>query len=293
MRVRISATSSVYLLSLIVGLSSISCDIDIIANSSNDRNVENTDYSASAEFSFDLEAQASQRGLRLDAINGSVEIVGVSDTDSIGIWGERRVESESTADAAHHLQNLSVVVREESDEIVVRTEQPRKTYGRNYLVDYHIYVPETWRIFAEHINGNVALSSIDNRVNIKLVNGNISIHSSHGTIEVELVNGSMRLWDISGSVDGELINGNIDGKIVLAESGTCRLKTVNGKINLSIPQFTSAIFSAEVANGTIFLSDLVLKNQHVAHTRVTGRLGDGDGQIDLDTVNGNIVVVGF
>ena len=205
----------------------------------------------------------------------------------------RRVDSESTEDATAHLERLSVHVREDSDEIVVETEQPKDAHGRNYIVNYHIYVPHTWRILVEHVNGKITLSSMDNQVDIKLINGEVSMDSGHAHVDVELVNGSMRLWDISGNVEGTLVNGNIDSKVSLAASGTCKLKTVNGKITLSIPQSTSAAFSARVTHGTIVLSDLSLQDQHVSPTTVTGKLGAGDGRIDLEAVNGNIVVDGF
>ena len=134
---------------------------------------------------------------------------------------------------------------------------------------------------------------MEDNLNIQLINGDVSIDSSNAHVNVRLVNGYMRLWDISGGVEGELTNGNIDSRISLALSGTCELKTVNGKINLSIPQSTSAAFSAKVTHGTIVLSDLSLQDPHVTSKTVTGKLGAGNGRIDLEAVNGNIVVAGF
>jgi len=279
------------LVGLILGLSLASCDIDIVTNSDDDK-VSNTDHSASADFAylFDIE---EQKRLRLEAINGSIEITGVSDTDSVVVWGERIVESESTIDAAQRLEGLHVRVGKHTDEITVRTEQPREAHGRNYIVNYRIYVPATWQIFVEHINGNVTVSSIARKMDIDLVNGDVTIRSSDGNVDVELTNGHMRLWDLSGNVEGKLTNGNIDGRILLPRSETCVLKTVNGRITLSLPQSASAAFSAEVTNGTIVLSDLDLQDQRVTSRSVAGTLGDGEGEIDLEAVNGNIVVNGF
>lgn len=282
---------SACLVGLILGLSLASCDIDIITNSDDDK-VSNTDHSASADFAylFDVEGQ---RRLRLDAINGSVEITGVSDIDSVVIWGERIVESESTIDAAQHLEDLYIRVGTHTDEITVRTEQPRTAHGRNYIVNYRIHVPATWQIFVEHINGDVTVSSIARKMEIDLVNGDVTIRSSDGNADVELTNGHMRLWDLSGNVGGKLTNGNIDGRVLLPRSETCTLKTVNGRITLSLPESVSAAFSAEVTNGTIVLSDLDLQDQRVTSKSVAGVLGDGEGEVDLEAVNGNIVVNGF
>jgi len=291
MTLRIFDARSVPLIGLILGFLFASCDIDVFTNSDGGH-VANTDHSASADFAYQYEVEGQKR-LRLDAINGSVQITGVSGTDSVTIWGKRIVESESTIDAAQHLEDLYVRVNKDSDEITVRTEQPKENRGRNYVVNYRIRVPASWQIFVEHINGNVSVSSIARSTEIDLVNGDVTIRSSGGTVDVKLTNGHMLLWDISGSVEGTLTNGNIDARILLPTSGTCALKTVNGMIDLEIPQSTSAAFSAEVTNGAIALADLSLQDQRVTLKSVVGTLGDGEGQIDLDAVNGNIVVTGF
>lgn len=71
------------------------------------------------------------------------------------------------------------------------------------------------------------------------------------------------------------------------------MATVNGNISLSIPDDTSAELLAQVTNGNISTSGLVLQNQVVTGTSLRGTLGAGDGQITLGTVNGNITATGF
>ncbi len=254
--------------------------------------VDNNDYSASEPFSFKIPV-ASRSGLALDAINGDIEIRGISDADSVRIWGERRVESESVVDATEHLQELSVEITEGTDEVKVKTVQPNETHSRNYVVDYHLELPKSWQISVDHINGNIDISFMEGDLDVNLINGNIIIENIDGNIDADLTNGNMRFWDIKGNVGGNLMNGNIDGKIYLPSSGSCDLDITNGEIDLSIPQSTSATFSAEVTNGTITITDLSLQDETVTQTSITGRLGSGDGQIDLLTTNGNIVVDGF
>ena len=258
-------------LALVLTFSLLSCDDD---SSPSGPDVVNTDFSASEDFFLRI-GIADQSRLRLEAISGSVEITGASGVDSVTIWGERRVESESVADAEEHLQQLSVEMSESGGQIAVWTEQPEQSHGRNYIVEYHAEVPTTWQLAVEQVNGNIAISTTEN------------------SVEANLVNGTMRLWDISGSVDGEGINGTIDGKIFLPPSETCTLRITNGTIGLLIPQSTSATFAAQVSVGTIALHNLSLQNQNVTPTSLTGTLGAGEGEIELLTVNGNISVTGF
>jgi hypothetical protein len=64
-------------------------------------------YSASQEFSFEIDT-ANRSGLQLYAVNGSVEVAGVSNLAKAEIRGEMRVESDSRSDAEEHLELLNV-----------------------------------------------------------------------------------------------------------------------------------------------------------------------------------------
>ncbi len=78
-------------------------------------------------------------------------------------------------------------------------------------------------------------------------------------------------------------------KIVTTEKD---VDAITGQINLSIPQSTSASFAARVTTGSISVTDLVLNDQYVTPTIVTGTLGTGSGSIDLQIITGNIRVTG-
>jgi len=253
---------------LTLGFVLASCQTD------NDGSVSSTRYSASEEFSFQIEI-ANRTLLRVDAINGTVEVVGISNLDSVRIWGERTVKSESIEDAEQHLQDLAVHVDTADDEIVAWTEQPDETQGRDYEVTYYIRIPDSWKVFVAEANGTVSVSSILDSVSVGLSNGTVVVDSTHGDVDVSLANGT------------------IDGRVFLPVLGTCVMGVANGQINLSIPESTSAEFSASVSNGEITVSNLFLQNMISTPNSVTGTLGNGEGQIDLSVANGSIVAVGF
>lgn len=264
-----------------------SCVID-----PNHGDVNNTRYSASENFSNRVQV-TTQQYLDFRGINGTVEIVGTDQPDILDIWGERRVESDSKADAEANLQRLSVEITVNEDGIVVETRQPDETHGRNYIVNYHLRVPRSWFVYAENINGNTSVETFDNALEVGLTNGNLDVISINGGVSAALVNGNLNIQEVSGSVIGALVNGNISGKVYLPLMGTCKLSAVNGNVALSIPQTTSAHFSSRVSNGGISLANLTLQNAVTTPTSLSGVLGSGNGTIDLQTVNGSIVVTGF
>jgi len=211
----------------------------------------------------------------LEAINGNVAITGISESDSVIITGERRVGSESMEDAEEYLKKLEVRVQDLGNEVFVKTIQPEKSYGRNYVVNYTITLPKDLEILVSNVNGIVTIESINNDVTVTNVNGQVTLD------------------EIFGSASVSLVNGQIEGEVTLPFDGVIGMSVVNGNIDLKIPVSTSAEFSAKVTNGNIGVSNLVLQNQVSSPTSLGGRLGDGEGMISLTTVNGNISVLGF
>ncbi len=239
-----------------------------------DRVVANTNYSATEDFYFEI-STGNQNQFSVIGINGSIDIVGVQGLNRVLIYGEKRVASESVRDAEAYLSKINVLVSNFSDEILVETDQPDESYGRDFAVFYQVHVPMHWDVFAEHVNGNVWADSISGNTVVSAVNGNVY------TDEIE------------GDLDVDLVNGEVVSTVYLPVDGLCRLTTVNGRVDLSIPQITSADFQANVTNGLIELNNIALSQSNTTSRSVSGQIGSGNGLIDLQTVNGNIVVSGF
>ena len=234
----------------------------------------NTDSWATAPFFFEVNI-SNQIRIGIVGVNGTVDIVGQDGATTVSIRGERRVGSDSVQDAKRHLDELEVQVTDLGDEVLVRTDQPRNTGGRDYVVDYTIALPS------------------DLIVDVALVNGEITIDAIENTVRVDNVNGNVQLTNIVGNAHVTLVNGNIESDVVLPMNGEIDQSTTNGNIILSIPSATSADFSAAVTNGAISTSNLLLSNQVQTPRSLEGMLGSGEGDIALRTVNGAINVHGF
>ena len=178
-------------------------------------------------------------------------------------------------DAEAHLDVLEILVTDEIDEILVQTLQPGNTPGRKYIVDYHIILPG------------------DLETEVTLVNGDIGVQDVQNSVMVDAVNGDVFLSNIFGSAIVNLTNGSIDSTMDLNLNGEISMFTGNGNIDLSIPTSTSAIFSASVTNGSVRTSNLEFDAAVQTNKWLTGRLGIGEGVIDLGSINGHIRVVGF
>jgi len=287
-RVRANVVASILLFSGIFVLM-FSCDD---STSTNGDHAGNQNYTASENFSY-MYGVASKTTIRLESITGSVEVTGRAGIDSISMSGERRVKSDSQADAEEHLVYLEIVIIESNDEIIIRTEQPDDAQGRGYEVDYFIDIPSNWEVVIDHITGNVSVEDIDAAIDIDTITGNMACTDCTGNIRADLTTGNMTFSDIRANIDGDLTTGNIDCAMILPEGGECNLELVTGSMYLSIPQTTSAMLTADVTTGSIVITNLELNNADVSDTHVTGMLGDGNGTINLDLVTGNIYIQGY
>ena len=235
--------------------------------------VRNTDFEAEESFVFNIDIMAQTR-LLLTGVNGSIEINGDSDATSVTVAGTKLVESESLADANANLEFLDVIVEEGTSEILVRTDQPNDTGGRSFIVDYVIVVPEDMDVLVENVNGAVTARDIA------------------GSVAVANVNGQIRLEDLRGDGTASVVNGQISADARMPLGARLELSTVNGAIDLEVPAGVSADFDASVVNGTINLSNLTLADIVQTANSLSGKLGGGQGEISLQTVNGTITVIG-
>jgi len=201
--------------------------------------------------------------------------VGVSGTEQFQIRGERRVRSESQADAEAYLDRVQVDVTEIGSQIIIRTVQPENTGGRNVEVNYRLTVPRRLTTTLVNVNGNSSTVQMD------------------GTARITQVNGNVLLDAVTDAVLVSLVNGNIDCRATMATGGSVVLETVNGNLDLTVPQTVSAVFSARLVNGSITTIGLPLQDVSSSPTSLTGTLGAGGGVIDLRVTNGDIRATGF
>lgn len=258
--------SVIAVLGVLLALAWSGCIIDV--------DINDVDEYASAPFYDEIDADRYDRVL-VRGINGRVEVAGQAGLDEIIIDGERTVGSDTQRDAERHLDDLEVVVYNEGRTLVIETEQPRSTHGREYVVDYEITVPDDIQVVIVNVNGDVQAADLDNYAS------------------VELVNGSVQLDNLFADVDVRLTNGSILADLALPDNAVVDLRTVNGDIDLFVPRTTSAELSAQVTNGRVSVSNLTVLDVVQSSRSLEGTLGSGRGEILLRSTNGRIRIEGL
>ena len=259
---RFSAKSVLFLLLAIPVLSG--CEINVSID-------DDTDEYAEEDFSYTLQVN-DDAALELLGVNGAVSLVRSAAVGVVKVDGTRRVEASTVSRARAELDNLVVIVTEEDDGVVVETNQPHDTDNYEYKVTYVIQLPADMKAFVDLENGTITAQNAGRTPDVDVINGIVTLPSSYGSGSVSTTNG--------------LITADVD----LEENGELSLTTVNGNITLGLPSQTSAEFSARVTNGSISTTGLTMVVSSQSSSAVLGTLGQGQGEIDLRTVNGSINV---
>ena len=218
--------------------------------------------------------------------NGRVSVSNINGSIVVDAWDKNEVKLEAVkiADSKETLSEVELRIDSKPDSFSVETnydnwkQKNRGDWGRNnhrLEVQFHLTVPRGAMLDeVETVNGSVTVSDFSNYIKISAVNGNVKAANLRGTANLSTVNG-----EVAADFDR-------------LESGSkIFLSTVNGRVNLVIPSDSSATLRADSVNGNIS-NDFGLpvhKGQYVGRD-LYGRMGGGDVQIKLNSVNGPLSV---
>ncbi|MGB7923233.1 MAG: DUF4097 family beta strand repeat-containing protein [Pyrinomonadaceae bacterium] len=131
------------------------------------------------------------------------------------------------------------------------------------------------------------------RVEINNMNVEARIVDMTGAIEIKAQNASVELSNNSGATAVNLVNGSIEADYDGVElKGPQQLKTVNGKVEVTLDDDTNADVQASTISGSIDLDDdfsFKVEKKFVGQ-KASGRVGDGGQSISVSTVNGPIKI---
>ncbi len=127
---------------------------------------------------------------------------------------------------------------------------------------------------------------------ITTVNGSVSITGGGSLTKASSVNGQVRATNLPGTANLSTVNGTVEADFDQLQTGSrISLNTVNSTVNLVVPSDANATVKADTVNGNI-VNDFGLpirKGEYVGRD-LYGRIGSGDVQIRLNSMNGTLSV---
>jgi DUF4097 and DUF4098 domain-containing protein YvlB len=156
------------------------------------------------------------------------------------------------------------------------------------------------------VNGTVDIATTSGEVTVRTVSGDVRANSATGEIVVSCVkggviassaSGSITLLGISGDVDASTASGEVSFKGLMRANGHYRLKSLSSDVVMVVqpdaPGFAATLmsYSGEIESDfPIKLDGSQLKGgSH--NQRISGRYGDGQAQVTLDSFSGSVRIV--
>lgn len=217
--------------------------------------------------------------------NGNVSVSNVNGSITVEAWDRDEVKLEATkiADSKETLSDVEIKVESTADSFSVEADyqswkwkdKRNENRNRKLEVEFRLSVPRTAVLNEiETVNGSVTVSNFTNITKISAVNGNVVANNLRGAANLSTVNGQV-------TADFDRVDGG--SKI--------NLSTVNGTVSLIVPSELNATIKADSLNGNI-TNDFGLpmrKGQYVGRD-LYGRVGSGEAQIKLSSVNGRLSI---
>lgn len=236
------------------------------------------------------ESWTGQTMLVIRNVNGGVYLSTVPD-EVISFHITKSVSGPDEASCRARLPDIKVTLRNTSDTVLLTVDIPNvSTY--NYAAEIEAHLPARLVADISSTNGDIQIAGLTAPVKAQTTNGDIKLNNIMGDATAHTTNGKVTVTQSTGSVSATTTNGALNVQAALPESGYCRLHDTNGSIQLRIPRSTSARLLASTTNGRITFTNLFITGS-VTGTRIDGRLGDGAGDIDVTTTNGNIDLSGY
>jgi len=246
--------------------------------------------------------------LKLTNHNGEVTIEG-SEQRELMLTATKKVRAWSEQEAQRRLDQIEIAVSTaERPKLTISTDASRLHRRWHWSVDYQIRLSENMSVWVEGANGNITVSTVQGETKVNTKNGNICLSAIAGEARVKTINGNIKLADVGGPVNGKTVNGSVnllgvrDPVTIKSVNGSIRarirtfgkgdegsLHTLNGSIELQLPEDVSVKVVASTRNGSIRCAipmELVSQRKNY----LEGTVGSGEGKIELGTTNGSIKI---
>jgi hypothetical protein len=167
-------------------------------------------------------------------------------------------------------------------------------------VDGNIAIQTTdGAVKAAELTGKIEIRTVDGSINVETLTGESKLHSVDGTIAVARVDGKCAASSTDGSIhlngrfdllDIKSTDGSVVAKVAPGSgmSSAWSIRTVDGSVELALPQDFQANLDASTRDGHISLGLPVAVQGNIGKTQVRGTMNGGGPALTIHTGDGSI-----
>jgi len=271
--------------------------------------IESTFKGISREDNFDVRFPEGAK-LVLKNTNGSIKISS-HETNQCSIKANAQVAIKDQERAERILKGVRIQVRPIDKIVWVEVELAEELQGNQLIkVDFEIALPQKADLKLSTANGSVDISGIKGDINCEIGNGIITAEEIIGSTRLginfgEIIvrkadfdkslitanNGPVTCEGISGNLQVKVNSGKVKVRYAETAPSVCNvdISTNDGDINFMGPVDFSAMVEAKTIVGTIE-TNLPLTVERGTGSKAAGKLGKGEGKLNLKTTMGSIKI---
>jgi len=229
----------------------------------------------------------------VDTFNGEIKVERSSEGKVDAVVTKTGSGSNPQA-AEKDLENVKVEFAQEGDTVrLVATRTGPKMFGSSGA-SVALKVPAGSTLSLTTRNGEIHSVGIRGDIIARSSNGEIEVEAGRGKLELRTSNGAIEVDADEAVVDAETSNGNVSFAGTLA-SGSHKLETSNGAIELRLPASAAFQFEARTSNGSVTnrFAGLQPRSGKVGSRRLAGLVGQAESagtEVKLETSNGAITI---
>ena len=139
------------------------------------------------------------------------------------------------------------------------------------------------------MSGDITLEDASSpQVTLENKSGDLTLRRVKGNVSARTTSGDVELQDLEGKTASvETVSGDIRAGFVAPVTGSVNFRTVSGDVDIKVPDGSDCRVSLSSLSGDIN-SELDLVESTQSDRRLTGRLGEGAGTLDVSAVSGDI-----
>lgn len=258
--------------------------------------------------------------LLIENRSGDIKVVGGQES-SLAV-AKATIRGSDDADAKAKADQYTLVIEESEHQVVIRQPDMSGLY-----VDLEIRLHTQPRVQVRSTSGDVSVSGIKAGVRVDGTSGDVSLANVEGSVEVtstsgdvsvsgansvrlivENKSGDVSLTNASGSLSVRTASGDVfldacSGQTIAIEAvsgdvtlglerpidGAVSVRAVQGDTRVTLPDGSNCRVALSTLSGSV-TCQIELEEEAKGDLRITGRLGDGSGTLDVSAVSGNILL---
>lgn len=178
------------------------------------------------------------------------------------------------------------------------------SFDRSRSVDVSIAVPPDCPVELGVVSATALVSGMTAPTAVKSVSGDVTLDGLSSRVKAQTVSGTLETQALDGALDFETVSGDltvaggrcdslhaksVSGEILLdVEAADVKVKSVSGDVLVRLPEDSGLQVAVKTVSGKLTAGfDELRPNGR----RLEGRVGDGTGRLQVQTVSGDVAVL--